>query len=103
MPSTATKTTVPPSAAIASASAVSAARLDAPLLEQAAAPDEHLGAVDRAAHATADDRLEPVDLREPELRLARPADDRLAQRVLRAGLEGRGEVQDPRLVEAGRG
>ena len=74
--------------------------VDALLLEQPAAADEDLDAVDDTAHAAADDRLEPVDLREAQLRLARLADDRLAQRVLGAGLQRRGQVQDARLVEA---
>ena len=66
------------------------------------AADEHRGAVDRARHAAPDDRLEPGRLVEPELALAGRAHDRLAQRVLGALLEGRGEVEQARLVDAGR-
>ena len=101
-PPAATNTTVPPSAAMAPAGSSSAARSMPCSSSSRRLPTRTADAVDHAAHAAAHDRLEPVDLREAQLRLACLADDRLAQRVLGAGLQRRGEVQDASLVEARR-
>ena len=76
---------------------------DAALLEQPPAPDQHGRPVDRPGHAAPDDRLEALDPPEPQLVLAGAPHDGLAQRVLGARLERRGEVQDPRRLDAGSG
>ena len=102
-PSTATNTTVPPSAAAVLAGSTSAARSTPRSVISRRLPTATSRPPTVPTDAASDDGLEPVDRLEAELALARPPDDRLAEGMLGPGLERGREVQQLRRREPGGG
>ena len=69
------------------------------LFEEPMAPEDETAAVYGSLGAASGQRLEVLDGGQRHAALARAGDDRRANRMLRAQLEGRGELQQPRRRE----
>ncbi len=83
----------PPVGCLDLAGRLQVAEVDAALGEEAGAPDEHEPPVDRRPGAAARGRLERSAAREGEPALARGQQDRPGDRMLGAGLDGRGQAK----------